>query len=163
MGSGKSHLAPLLAERLNFTPFDLDDVIVEAERQSVSKLISESEMYFRKLELAYCKQILNSNSNLVLALGGGAFCQAELRELILSNSKNIVIYLSLSNEEFDNRMEVIKINRPLLQAFGAQYKEKAKALYQSRKGAYQNAHLHLDSHSSLDDILKQIEEHGALR
>lgn len=157
MGSGKSHLLPLLSKRLKCKAFDLDVLIEDYERQSITDLISDSEAYFRKLELHYCRHVINTNSDFVLALGGGAFCQPEIQTYILSDPKNIVLYLSLSDEDFDQRMEKIKTQRPILQAFGNQYKTKAKALYEFRKKSYQKAHIQLDSSSSLDYVIQQIE------
>lgn len=113
MGSGKSTIAKILAKNLSYAALDLDDYIVEREGKSIEKIFKErGEVYFRKIEGEYLREILESNSNLVLALGGGTPCYGNNLENI--NLKSRSIYLKGSIKTLFSRLEKEKSQRPLI-------------------------------------------------
>ena len=70
MGSGKTTVSRLLAQKLGCRAFDLDEYIVENERRSVKQIFEEDgEDYFRKREHELLLEILKEDA--VLATGGG--------------------------------------------------------------------------------------------
>jgi shikimate kinase len=72
MGSGKSTVGPLVAERLGWRFIDADDVIEREAGTTISQIFAQQgESAFRDLEHKTIRQ-LALEENLVLALGGGA-------------------------------------------------------------------------------------------
>ena len=64
MGSGKSLVGKLLAKKLEVPFYDLDVIIEENERQSVSELFkNKGEIYFRKIENNSLKLVLQKSSS----------------------------------------------------------------------------------------------------
>jgi shikimate kinase len=82
MGSGKTSVGRRLAELLGWSFVDLDDEIEKRAGMRIRELFRiHGEEHFRRLErqeLAQTREI----SQAVVALGGGAFCSDENRELI---------------------------------------------------------------------------------
>ena len=75
MGSGKSTIGKELATLLKYNFLDLDDYISEKENATISDIFKDKgEIYFRKKETEYLKEIINSYNDIVLALGGGTPC-----------------------------------------------------------------------------------------
>jgi len=75
MGSGKSTIGRLLANKLNYDFIDLDDFIESNEQMEIPMIFeSKGEVYFRKKEFEYLKQILANKDKFVLATGGGTPC-----------------------------------------------------------------------------------------
>ncbi|NRD22403.1 shikimate kinase [Winogradskyella litoriviva] len=115
MGSGKSTLGKELATVLNYNFLDLDDYISEKENSSISNLFkTKGEIYFRKKETEYLKQIIDNSNNYVLSLGGGTPCYSENMALI-NNSANVVsFYLKLAIPLLSERLFTAKEQRPLI-------------------------------------------------
>ena len=60
MGSGKSTIGRLLAKQMNLPFFDIDKMIVDQEKMSITDIFSKySEEYFRETE----SNILEKNSH----------------------------------------------------------------------------------------------------
>ena len=71
MGSGKTTVGSLLAQRMGYEFLDLDQIIAEGEGLSIAEIFElKSEAYFRRLEQYYLKSIFPLN-NLIVATGGG--------------------------------------------------------------------------------------------
>jgi len=114
MASGKSTVGKKLAKKL-FLPFiDLDDYIEKKEKKSISTLFKEKgEIYFRRIEHKYLKELLNAKEDFVLSLGGGTPCYAGNMELI-KKSEAIAIYLKASIKTITGRLLSAKRRRPLV-------------------------------------------------
>ena len=114
MGCGKSTMAKYISDKKNLTFIDLDAYIEEKENRTISEIFStKGEIYFRKQEGIYLKEILETKSNYVLALGGGTPCYGINMELI-NNSNAKSFYLKSSIAFLLNRLENGKTNRPLI-------------------------------------------------
>lgn len=114
MGSGKSTIGAKLAAVLDFKFIDLDDFIEEKEAQSVKEIFkTKGEIYFRKIETLYLKEIITENSNVVLSVGGGTPCYSNNIDLI-NSKKSISIYLKLLPKSLSNRLFLEKEQRPLI-------------------------------------------------
>ncbi|MDG1953640.1 MAG: shikimate kinase [Polaribacter sp.] len=114
MGSGKSTIGKYVSDKINITFIDLDTYIEEKENMSISNIFSsKGEIYFRKQEGVYLKEILDSELNYVLALGGGTPCYGNnMQEIINSGSKSI--YLKGSIPFLAERLKIGKYRRPLI-------------------------------------------------
>lgn len=94
MGSGKSTIGALLAERAGWRFLDLDSEIERQEGRSVARIFAESgESHFRKLESAALAARLGRRQ-VVLALGGGAPEELGNCLLLEQTPRTAVIYLA---------------------------------------------------------------------
>lgn len=110
MGSGKSTVGALLAERLGVAYRDTDADIVAAQGREISDLfVDEGEPYFRELEREAVATALAEHTG-VLALGGGAVLDEDTRALLAGLP---VAYLSMDVEEAVRRVG-LGAARPLL-------------------------------------------------
>lgn len=114
MGSGKSSIGRFISDKMNLTFIDLDTYIEEQEKMSISQLFStKGEIYFRKQEGVYLKEIVDTKSNYILALGGGTPCYGTNMQLII-NSNTTSFYLKASISFLAERLKNGKIDRPLI-------------------------------------------------
>ncbi|MGW9439568.1 shikimate kinase [Streptomyces sp. NPDC055607] len=110
MGSGKSTVGALLAERLGASYRDTDADIVAAEGREISDIfVEDGEEHFRALERAAVARAVAEHEG-VLALGGGAVLDAGTRGLLAGLP---VAYLSMDVEEAVRRVG-LNTARPLL-------------------------------------------------
>ncbi|MBT2389977.1 shikimate kinase [Streptomyces sp. ISL-1] len=110
MGSGKSTVGGLLAERLGVPYRDTDADIVAAHGREIADIfVDEGEAYFRGLEKQAVRVAVAEHRG-VLALGGGAILDDSTRELLAGLP---VVYLSLDVEEAVRRVGLNQA-RPLL-------------------------------------------------
>ncbi|MER6215828.1 shikimate kinase [Streptomyces sp. NPDC048387] len=110
MGSGKSTVGALLAERLGVAYRDTDADIVAAQGREISDIfIDEGEPHFRELERQAVAAAVAGHTG-VLALGGGAVLDPDTRALLAGLP---VAYLSMDVEEAVRRVG-LGAARPLL-------------------------------------------------
>lgn len=115
MASGKSSLGKLLSKKLNYQFIDLDHFIEEKENMSVSEIFkTKGEIYFRKLESVYLKNIIEDSNNLILSVGGGTPCYSGNMDTILKAKNVKSIYLKASLESLVKRLNRNKSKRPLI-------------------------------------------------
>lgn len=114
MASGKSTIGKQLSKKLGIPFLDLDTYIYEKENKSVSEIFSQNgEIYFRKKEHEYLREVLENQQDFIISLGGGTPCYANNIELIL-NKNAISIYLKASIQTLSNRLLKNKNSRPLV-------------------------------------------------
>jgi shikimate kinase len=114
MASGKSTIGKELAKKLYIKFIDLDEYIENNEKMSVSAIFkNKGEIYFRRIEHTYLKEILNSDEKFVLSLGGGTPCYANNMHFI-SNTKAVSLYLKTSIKTLAERLVSEKSRRPLV-------------------------------------------------
>lgn len=136
MGSGKTTLGKILSEKTNISAIDIDELIEQNENSTITDIFkNQGEEYFRKIEAETIKELINSNAQQILSLGGGAFENVKTRELLLNNS--VVIYLETTPVEILNRIQKTN-NRPLLK--NNMTIEKINEIITKRKDNYNLAH-----------------------
>jgi shikimate kinase len=112
MGAGKTTIGRRLAKQLNQDFVDSDAEIEEAAACSISDIfVIHGEGIFRDLEKRVIKRLLEQ-PNTVIATGGGAWMQPEIREMI--KQKALSIWLKADLETILERVEK-RDHRPLLQ------------------------------------------------
>ena len=115
MGSGKTTIGQRLAKQIGYTFVDYDQFIVEREKMSIPAIFeSKGEIYFRKKEALYLKEILQeTNTKKIVALGGGTPCYgSNLQEI--KESGVLSIYLNVPVPELTNRLWEAKSERPVI-------------------------------------------------
>ena len=113
MGSGKSTIAKLLSDQLGLDYLDLDLVIEEKLKSSVSKIFSDhGEKMFRNIEEEFLDKILQFEKDYVLSTGGGTPCFHSGIDKMKAKGK--VIYLQVSKESLTQRLIKATNSRPLI-------------------------------------------------
>nr|WP_322626490.1 shikimate kinase [uncultured Flavobacterium sp.] len=114
MGSGKTTTARLLGKAAEIPHLDLDEIIENNTKKSVPELFKEEgEIKFRRLEHDSLKELLDSDADFVLALGGGTPCYAN-NHLMMQREDVISIYLKTGIAEVIQRVKAQGNTRPLL-------------------------------------------------
>ncbi len=113
MGSGKTHWGRLLSAKLSLPFRDLDTVIVEREKKSVSEIFAEKgEEYFRYQEKQTLEEIVMEEESFILSCGGGTPCFFNNIEFMKKNGK--VIWLNTSIDALKERLLKERVSRPLI-------------------------------------------------
>ena len=106
MGSGKTSIGLLVSKKLKIEFFDIDKHIEEQQNMKISKIFKDKgERFFRNLEEKIALEILQKK-NVVIALGGGAFLNKNIRNEVLNN--HFSFWLKWDSEILINRI----INSP---------------------------------------------------
>ncbi len=139
MGVGKSTLGRLLAKRLKVKFYDVDKVIEKKEKKTIKKIFDDNgESYFRKIEEKITFKILK-NKNAVIALGGGAFMNKDIREKILKSCTSV--WLKINLHKLIKRYKKSD-RRPLLNKHTLNIN--VKKIYQLRKKFYSLANFKIN-------------------
>ena len=113
MGSGKTTVGKILAERLGIELIDTDKWIEQKQKISIKDIFAiHGEDYFRLLETELLKALCDTDEMKIIATGGGMPLREE-NQLLLQKMGNIV-YLKADAETIYKRIRNDK-NRPLLQ------------------------------------------------
>ena len=149
MACGKTTIARRLGQRLGWRVEDVDERIEAIERATVAEIFAaRGEPYFRTLEREVLRVLLPAR-NLVVATGGGTFVDPENRAAI--NHDGTSIWLDVPFAELIDRMPADG-RRPL-----ASSRERMEALYNTRRAAYQQAHLRVDaSGAPVDELVERV-------
>ena len=142
MGAGKTSVGRALSGRLGLPFEDLDDRIQSREGKTIEQIFQDSgEAEFRRAEAAALRELLSELRSLprVLALGGGAFVQAENAALI-EEAGICSVFLDATVEELLRRCDEEKKERPLRRN-PTQFRE----LYEKRRQAYMRAAVRIET------------------
>lgn len=114
MGSGKTTIGKLLANKLKISFLDLDEVIEQGLEDSISNIFNgKGEIFFRKKEHEYLIDVLSKKEQLILSTGGGTPCYSGNMETML-NLADHVFYLKVSIPGLVKRLLLEKEHRPLI-------------------------------------------------
>ena len=156
MGSGKTNCGKILAKKLNFMFFDIDNIIETEENLLINEIFETyGEKYFRSIEektiFESVDKCLKQNIRAIISLGGGGFESKKTRNFLLKNSR--VIWLDASVDVLIDRVGKAK-NRPMIQG---EINNTIKKLLDERIKNYQQSHLKINTnHSSFDAICDKI-------
>jgi shikimate kinase len=133
MGAGKTSVGEALGRLLGWPFEDLDERIKGRAGRTIEQIFAESgEAEFRRLEHKALREVLSEvkASPRVVALGGGAFVQAENARLLDEFGAQIV-FLDAPVEELWRRCAKQDLKRPLRQD-----EEQFRKLYEERRPLY---------------------------
>src|SRR5436190_20287527 len=131
MGAGKSTVGRELSLRLRWPFLDLDAEIEKSEKLSVREIFARfGEPHFRGLEREHLQQ-LSQTPQAIIALGGGAYVDAENRAVV--DATGVSVWLDTSMTSVRERVRPDG-SRPLLADA-----ERARQLYADRLPAYRLA------------------------
>ena len=103
MGSGKTSIGKLISNKLKKDFFDIDQVIENNIGMNISKIFDQKgEKFFRDQEEKITLNILKKNDK-IIALGGGAFLNKNIRDEILNN--HISFWLNWDAKTLINRIK----------------------------------------------------------
>jgi shikimate kinase len=159
MGCGKSHISKFLSDKINFKLIDLDKEISRRNKLTIPEIFEKKgEIQFRKLEREALEEILASEENLVLSLGGGPPVYYNNMELINQSSKSIFLRASVST--LYERLSKQKEKRPLIANISDEDLPEfiAKHLFE-RNAFYSKAQFSINTDSrDPEDIVREIVE-----
>ncbi|MBI2066496.1 MAG: shikimate kinase [Deltaproteobacteria bacterium] len=160
MGTGKTVVGKMLAEKLSYQFLDTDQMVEQEAKKTVMEIFErEGETSFRRREKEMVKKALQKEK-VVISTGGGAVMDPE--NLALFKENGLLIALSATPEVIYERVRSMK-TRPLLK--DRDELQTIKNLLSSRSPFYQKADLILDSsgnhlESVVSEIMKALHENS---
>jgi shikimate kinase len=153
MGSGKSSISKLLAEKLNFNLFELDEIFEKQESITIKEFFEIfKEEAFRKKETEILINSLKKES-IVLSTGGGIILKKENRDLLF-NDEILTIYLKANVETIYKRIKNDN-SRPLLQVENP--KKEIEKILNARKKYYNLAKIQIcTDNKTKEEIIEEI-------
>ena len=149
MGAGKSTIGRRLANELGLEFVDSDNEIADAAECTISDIFEiYGEPIFRDLEKRVILRLINNEEPIVLATGGGAFMNEEIREAI--SEKATSIWLKADIEILIERVSR-KNKRPLLEK--GDKRAILNKLMQERDPFYSLANFIVDSGAKTHDTV----------
>ncbi len=132
MATGKSSIGNILADKLNYSFYDTDELITKKSGITIPEIFSnKGEKYFRKLEEDVLQEILNKKNNMVLATGGGIVLSTTNRSKL--KKYTCPVLLIASAREIYRRVDID--SRPLL-AKARDPRKKIEEMLKKRESAY---------------------------
>ena len=158
MGVGKTSVGKRLAAALRRPFVDADEEIELAARMTIPEIFAAfGEDHFRDGERRVIARLIEEvGACKIIATGGGAFCNAQTRALILDRA--IAVWLDSDIDTLVERTSR-KDNRPLLH--DGDRRETLTRLREERRNAYAQAAIHVMSNDgphgrTIDLVLKGI-------
>jgi len=113
MGTGKTVVGGVLAEKLGRSFVELDSLIEQRVGKSIPDIFQkDGEIAFRELEIEVTKEVSKDN-NLVIACGGGIVLNKINIDRLRENAR--MVYLTASPEAILKRVSSEEGQRPLLE------------------------------------------------
>ena len=110
MGSGKSSIGLIVSKKLKLNFYDVDKVIENDQKMKISKIFeSKGEDFFRQIERKITLNLLRNKKG-IIALGGGAFINQDIKKEVLKN--HMSFWLNWEIDTLINRIKNSK-KRPL--------------------------------------------------
>ena len=149
MGSGKTVVGGLVAQRAGAPFFDLDHLIEDRAGISIAEIFAtQGEEAFRELEKATLPSALQPGA--VVALGGGAVMDDDNWSLV--SNRAITVYLELRFETIWERIRHLAGRPLILQRSAAE----VQALYERRRPRYEQARHRVDAGRDLSVVADEV-------
>ncbi len=152
MGSGKTTVGKLLAEKLQYRFLDTDSLIENVTHKTINQIFAEEgETYFRELESQILAEV-STYIRSVIATGGGIVLKQENWSYL---HHGMIIWLDTPVEVLVKRLAEDE-TRPLLQQ--GDLSDKLTNIIAQRQSLYQQADINISvkSNQTPNDIVEQI-------
>ena len=129
------------------------------EKATVNTIFKKKgEIYFRKIEAVYLKELMNSTEYSIISVGGGTPCYGENMDVILLNSTSFYLKANVVTlyERLKNEMDT----RPLIQTIGLKKLQEFIGKHLFERAFFYNRAQHkltIDQ-KSIATIVKEIKE-----
>jgi XRE family aerobic/anaerobic benzoate catabolism transcriptional regulator len=155
-GAGKSTVGPLVAARLGVAFVEMDRLIGEASGLTLDQLFEiHGEEYYRRLERATLRRIVERGEPAVVAAAGGVVNEPET--WLLLRERATTVWLRARPEEHWSRVIAQGDRRPMADNPGAM--QELRSLLAAREPVYAQAHCTVEtSGRSPDAVAEAIEE-----
>ena len=153
MGSGKSTLGSMLADKLNWTFIDIDTELEKDHGLSINDMFNNGESNFRSLESKKLEKIVLKN-HIVCATGGG-IVEEDVNRKILNQS--FCVYLDTSLDVLHERVKHDS-SRPLL--LKGDKKDLLRDIFNNREEKYKSLsklNINTDNVDIIDSCKKIME------
>ncbi|MBL4953576.1 shikimate kinase [Neobacillus sp. OS1-32] len=152
MGVGKTTVSKLLAEKLNRQFIDIDEEIEKEFKLPIPEIFQKfGEKTFRKREKELIYSMAEQHGK-IISVGGGAFLQEDIKNICLSTCT--VIFLTISFENWKDRLRLIQDSRPVLH--GKTIKE-MEELFNQRQAIYADHHVKITvDHKNPEEVVAEI-------
>lgn len=158
MGVGKTTIGRKLAEILDYYYFDSDVEISDFTKKSIAQIFEEDgEEYFRNIESDIVSNLIHRKEKMVISLGGGAFINNNIRDILLKNSTTI--WLDANIDTIIARTKNTK-DRPKLTK-SRNKRRFLTDLLNKRNAIYKKANIKIDANINdckniIDDIIQKL-------
>ncbi|MDD3150869.1 MAG: shikimate kinase [Candidatus Gastranaerophilales bacterium] len=159
MGSGKTTIGKLLAQKLGLNFIDTDSIIEKEANKTINEIFENyGEELFRKLESNTIKEI-SKREEKVISTGGGIVENPENMQNLRKNG--IIVYLEAGPKELYERIKGDN-NRPLLKN---NPKDTLKNLFEKRSPLYKQADIivnteHKESYEIINEIIEKYKNYA---
>ncbi len=160
MGSGKTTVGKILSKELGINFLDLDDYIESSLGMTIPDVFKQKgELFFRKKEYEYLKEVLTKKNNFILSTGGGTPCYGDNMNTIIENTAD-VFYLKVSIPGLIERLSKEKEHRPLIKDLSNEAFPEfiGKHLFERSPFYSQAKHIVVGDNKTPDQITKEIKE-----
>lgn len=156
MGTGKTAVGRMVAQRLGREFVDMDEQIEETAKATVSEIfVRDGQEAFRGMEDDLCRK-LSERRDLVIATGGGTLIDSDNRERMISSGT--VICLVANAEQIMRQLGSTDVSkRPLLGT--SDLKEAIESLLHARREIYRSFPWQIDtSNMTIADVARRVIE-----
>lgn len=154
MGTGKSTIGELLAEKLGLDVIDTDNWIMDNTGKSITNIFAEEgEEVFRNYE-SNALQVIPT-SDVIISTGGGIVIREENRQYMRENG--LIINLTCDFPTIVERVQLssqTKNTRPLFQQDISEFEQR----FIARQPLYLDADVVIDTNKPMEEVIIEIEE-----
>ena len=155
MGSGKTSIGKEASTILGLKFYDTDLEIEKKLNMKIKDIFKlKGQDYFRKVEETICIDLINGERKIV-ALGGGAFLNSAIREIVLK--KSFSIWINVNLKTIVKRIKLSKNIRPMLDYDNLE--NSIKTILDERTPIYKMASITIEANNaSKKKIISEIQK-----
>ena len=155
MGSGKTSIGKEASTILGLKFYDTDLEIEKKLNMKIKDIFKlKGQNYFRQVEEKICIDLINGERKIV-ALGGGAFLNSEIRKIVLK--KSFSIWINVNLKTIVKRIKLSKNIRPMLDYDNLE--NSIKTILDERAPIYKMASITIEANNvSKKKIISEIQK-----